>query len=415
MKILKTYKDFIAADNRYQILFGGAGSGKSFVTCQKLILLAHQYENLNILVLRKVASTLRNSVFENINQILKDEDDFNLVNINNTNMRILFLNKSKIIFSGVDDSDKLKSIANIHIVFIEEADQLTYEDFKQINLRLRNEDICKNQIIICFNPVTTDSWLFQHFFQANQHDTFIQKTTYLDNYKLPLSYKETLESYKSIDENYYNIYVKGEWGSLDKLVFKQFQYETIKMPPKRIFYGLDFGYVDPHAFVRVQVIDGQFFIDELIYQSGWTIDQLIAEIHKFGISKSDEIFCDHSRPDFIYSLRSAGYNCKNANKEIKAGIDYIKTNHANIFIDQNSINLCKELRHYSYKNKNNVYIDEIVDLNNHAIDAMRYALYSDYNIHHAIYNNKLKTNIEIIKPIEKQRERDRNRGLLGRY
>jgi phage terminase large subunit len=405
MYILKTYKEFINSNCRYQILYGGAGSGKSYVACQKLVLLAHEYDNLNILVLRKVASTLRNSVFENLLQIVRQEEDFTLLRINNTSMRIEFSNNSKIIFQGVDDSNKLKSIANIHVIFIEEADQLTYEDFKQINLRLRTEFACANQIIICFNPVTTDSWLFQHFFQKQQENTYIQKTTYLDNYKLPDSYRSTLESYKDIDINYYNIYVLGEWGSLDKLVFKPFKYLTLKTPPKRVFYGLDFGYVDPHCLIEVQVFDSQFYIRELIYQSGWTIDQLIDEMKALNIDKNAEIYADHSRPDFIYQIRQNNFNIKNANKEIKAGIDYIKMSNYNIFIDSNSINLCKELKHYSYKQKNGQYIDEIVDLNNHAIDAMRYALYSDYNVHANIYNNKSNTNSNVSVFVPTSRDR----------
>ena len=179
MKISKVYKDFFIDKSRYSILYGGAGSGKSYVACQKILTRVLNEKNQRILIVRKVARTLRESVFSLFKMLINDENLKNIFKINLSNMVITnTINNNELIFFGLDDVEKLKSIAGISSIWIEEATELKKEDLDQLDLRLRNPDVNYMQIIITFNPVSATHWIKKIFFDSLLKDTFILKNDF---------------------------------------------------------------------------------------------------------------------------------------------------------------------------------------------------------------------------------------------
>lgn len=142
-----------------------------------------------------------------------------------------------------------------------------------------------------------------------------------------------------------------------------------------IIYGLDFGYNNKTALIKIGIKEGEYYLEELIYKEHLTNLDLINEMNKLNIKKSDYIYCDASEPGRIEELRKHGYNCYPADKNVKDGIDYLKR--CKIYSNSRNDGINKEVLHYSYKqDKNGNILDEPVKFNDHCMDAIRYAIYT---------------------------------------
>lgn len=205
--------------NRYLVLVGGGGSGKSVFAAQKVIYRTLAEDKHRILVVRKVAKTLRESCFILIRQIISDWGLSQLFNVNKTDMKITCINGNEILFAGLDDVEKLKSIANITSIWIEEASELEPEDFRQLDIRLRGKTKHYKQIVLSFNPVSITHWLKAEFFDKQRLNTTTMHSTYKDNKFLDDEAKAVLEAFKDTDPYYYMVYCCGEWGVLGKTIF----------------------------------------------------------------------------------------------------------------------------------------------------------------------------------------------------
>lgn len=209
-----------ADKHRFLVLKGGGGSGKSIFAGRKLIERCICEKNHRFLVVRKVAKTLRESCFQQLRgQITEAYPDISVV-INQTDMSITFPNtNSRILFSGCDDPEKLKSIYNITGMWIEEASELTEADFNQLDIRLRGETEFYKQIILSFNPVSVMHWLKKRFFDQHDNRVKLSETTYKDNRFLDDEAKAVLEGFKDSDPYYYEVYCLGQWGTTGRSVF----------------------------------------------------------------------------------------------------------------------------------------------------------------------------------------------------
>lgn len=206
--------------HRYLVLKGGGGSGKSIFAGRKIIERAIAERRHRILVCRKVAKTLRESCFQQLRRQLAEAYPDIPVQINQSDMTIGFPhNGSKILFAGLDDVEKLKSIYNITSIWIEEASELLETDFDQLDIRLRGETRFYKQIILTFNPVSVMHWLKKRFFDRQSRDVKISETTYKDNRFLDDAAKQVLEAFKDTDPYYYEVYCLGHWGTTGRSVF----------------------------------------------------------------------------------------------------------------------------------------------------------------------------------------------------
>lgn len=228
---------------------------------QKIIRRMLEEPGHKILVIRKVAKTLRQSTFALLCQIISDWNLGEIFEINKTEMEIRCINGSQIIHAGLDDSEKIKSIAGITSIWIEEASELEKSDFMQLDLRLRGKLKYYKQIILTFNPISVTHWLKIEFFDNPKEDAFTLKTTYKDNKFIDEEYIKVLLALKDTDEYYYQVYVLGEWGTLGKTIFDAMKVnmrlsEVRNLLPKRIGY---FAY----KYENERIIDDSIrFIDD---------------------------------------------------------------------------------------------------------------------------------------------------------
>ena len=207
--------------HRYLVLYGGAGSGKSVFVAQRLIVRMMSKKLCNILVVRKVGDTNRTSTFALLRQVITRWGLYSLFDV--TDLRIVCkVTGNECIFKGLDDPEKIKSVTfakgELTDIWIEEASEITEEDFNQLDIRLRGKGI-HGQITLSFNPVNILHWLKRRFFDQQDDRAVTLKTTYKDNAHLDDDYRRTLESYKDTDPYYYQVYCLGQWGVIGKTIF----------------------------------------------------------------------------------------------------------------------------------------------------------------------------------------------------
>lgn len=209
--------------HRYLVLKGGGGSGKSVFAARKILERASCEPGHRFLVCRKVGRTLRESCYRLICALISDYYSDTVDKVNKTDLTIRFKSGSEILFAGLDDPDKLKSIYEITDIWIEEAAEIAEADFNQLDIRMRGKSDYYRQMIISFNPVSITHWLKSRFFDTTKPDQLerirTHESCYLDNRWLSDEDRRTLLTFKDTDEYYYTVYCLGEWGVTGKTVF----------------------------------------------------------------------------------------------------------------------------------------------------------------------------------------------------
>jgi phage terminase large subunit len=378
IKLNKAFKNAKKTDKRYRILYGGAGSGKSHYMGQETILNMLSNKEYSYLIVRKTNKSIRNSVFKLLCDIISEYDLTSKFHINKTEMSIRCLNGSTVITSGLDDVEKLKSIAGVNRIWVEEASEISEQDFNQLDLRLRGINKVGYQMTLTFNPISELHWLKRVFFDLGSNEAFVLKTTYLDNSHLDEKYIGTLERLKEQDYQYYRIYALGDWGSLGNLIFTNWEKADLRGNNfDNFFNGGDWGFADdPFAAVRVHYdkMRKTLYITDEIYQRGLHNDQS-AELVKEMIG-NENITMDSAEPKSVADFKRLGVRTTAAKKgqgSVEHGIKWLQGN--KIIVDERCINTIKELTSYKWReDKSGNVIPKPVDMNNHIIDALRYAL-----------------------------------------
>lgn len=230
--------------HRYLVLMGGGGSGKSIFAGRKLLERAVTEPGHRFLVCRKVGKTVRESCFQQLCGQLAEHYPDAGYKINRGDMRIRISNGSEILFSGLDDVEKLKSIYAITGIWIEEASELEAQDFRQLDIRLRGETKYYKQIIISFNPISALHWLKARFFDHPDERAVTSRSTYHDNRFLDAEAIKTLEGFRETDPYYYSVYCLGEWGVVGQTVFPaarvQARLAALRLRGKTGFFEYDY-------------------------------------------------------------------------------------------------------------------------------------------------------------------------------
>lgn len=389
----KIYLPYLEKQTRIQIFFGGSSSGKSVFLAQRTIL--DVLKGRNYLAVRKVARTIRQSIFNELCKVINDMDLNSQFTINKTDMAITAKNGYQILSCGLDDVQKLKSITPakgvITDILVEEATEIEYSDYKEISKRLRGVSDFKGmkRITFAFNPILQTSWLYTEFFgkwddsmtQYEDENISILKTTFKDNAFLEQDDIERLEN--ETDEYYYNVYTLGNWGVLGSVIFKNWKVEDcteIRKIADNYKNGLDFGFAsDPAALVRTHYDRKRktiYILDEL-YQRGMTNDILAEEVK--AMIGYEYVVCDSSEPKSIKELKNYGINAVGAKKgkdSVAHGIQWLQQQ--TIIIDVSCQNFKNEIQQYQWKEIQGQTVPIPIDKNNHLIDALRYSYEEEY-------------------------------------
>jgi phage terminase large subunit len=350
----------ISGGKRFIINEGGSRSSKTYSLCQLMIIYCLQNNNKVVSVIRKTFPALRATVLRDFIEILKDIGIYKQEAHNKSEHIYTFANGSMIEFFSVDNEQKIRGRKR-DIAWLNEANELFFDDYTQINMRT------EDKLIFDYNPSDSVSWLYE----LPKDESTLIKSTYRDNPFLPESIKLQIEDLKRTDEALYQIYALGEKATSKSNIYSNWLFVTHR--PARFVkyvYGLDFGYNHPTALIRVYYCDNDIYIEPVIYESYLTTTMLIEKLGSLGIEQTVTILADYSRPEIIQEMNIAGYDVQNANKVVKKGIDNLKTFGV---ICQDDKAIKREYENYKWKKIGDFITDEPVKLFDDAMDAIRYA------------------------------------------
>ena len=367
----KTYYDLKGSRKRIVINQGGTRSGKTYSTLQVLCEYCQRNRDSGaiISVIRKTLPALKGSAYRDFLEILQREGWYSANDHNKSEMYYnLFGNLFE--FISVDQPQKIRGRKRT-ICFINEANELTWEDFFQLNIRT------SDKIIVDYNPSDEFHWIYEKLQIREDADFFV--STYLNNPFLPQELIDEIELLRQADDNYWRVYGLGERGISQETVYTHWSYGEFPEDCE-VAYGVDFGYNVPSTVVKIGFKEASCYVSEALYETKLTTNDLIEKLKGLGIERSDELFCDNAEPKTIEELCRAGYNAKPAEKDVYAGIQKVKS--MPLIVTPESANLIKEIKSYKWKLDKNgkIHPDEVpVKFNDHAMDAMRYGIYTKLN------------------------------------
>jgi len=380
------YEPIQTSDARYYIVTGGRGSGKSYSINLLLLLLTFEAGHTILFTRFTLSSAYISIIPEFIDKIetLKLQDYFHITKDEIRNK----LSGSKIIFKGIktssgDQTANLKSLTNVTTWVMDEAEELQDENiFDKIDLSVRDLKQ-KNRVILILNPVTKEHWIYNRFFEdkgvmdgsnATKGNTTYIHTTYLDNIEnLSKSYLEQIENIKKRRPEKYKHQMLGGWlAKAEGVIFSNWKIGEFKKVGVSV-YGQDYGFAaDENTLVETNIDSTNkiIYLKECFYLKGLTTSQ-ISELNLKHANNS-LIVGDSAEPRLLHELKAKGCNVVKAIKgqgSITYGIALLQD--YDLIVEENSINLIKELNNYSWLEKKSKTPQ---DLHNHILDAIRYAV-----------------------------------------
>ena len=298
------------------------------------------------------------------------------------------VNGNQIIFRGVNDErqrEKLKSITfkrgKLTDVWIEEATEITQQDFEIIDDRLRGAlpEGQFYQIRCTFNPVSSQHWIKRVFFDIQDPNVLTHHSTYLHNRFIDDAYRKRMERRKLVDPDGYRIYGLGEWGEVGGLILTNYVIEDFDRSPERFDYMVnaqDFGFNHANCIGEVGFKDGELYLCQELYVFGKDTDEII-QLAEGRFQKRLTMYCDSAEPDRIRMWRKAGYRAVPVKKEpgsVRAQIDHLKQH--KIHLHPSCVNTIKEIQQWKWRRdeKSGQYLDEPVNFFDDAMAMLRYSI-----------------------------------------
>lgn len=378
-------EELVFRKERFQVFYGGAGSGKShFVATDLIMRLVEKKQKL--LVVRQTFNSHRDSTFSELNQAIERLGLKEKAKVSKTTLEIELWNGSTIIFKGADDEGKLLSISDISLCWIEEATEISREIFHQLQLRLRSRK-ASNHFFLTFNPISALHWLKAEFFDNPKKNSFICHTTYLDNKFLSEDYIADLLDMKERNPQKYEIFALGRWGTTGRAVFTNWQvldfdrHEIVRENPKiEVALGMDWGYIKDPSTMICSLVDLEnriIYIFDEMYEHGLLNNEIATRIFEKGYHR-ERIIADSAEKKSIDELIGYGIQriepAVKGNGSIMQGIQFIQQ--FKIFVHPRCIHTIDELENYTFKKdpKTGQYLNQAIDDYNHLLDALRYSL-----------------------------------------
>ena len=385
----KGYNKFWNSKKRYVVCKGSRGSKKSKTTALYHITKIMEYPLSNVLVIRKVERTLRDSCFSDLKWAIHRLGVDAYWKATTSPMELIYTpTGQKIIFRGLDDPLKITSISVpvgfINFVWIEEAYEISKEtDFDMLDESVRGElpEGYFKRITITFNPWNERHWLKSRFFDRESDNVLALTTTYQCNEWLDNSDIKLFEEMKKRNPRRYQVAGLGNWGVVDGLVYENWKEEVFTLSEIKnceTVAGLDFGYTnDPTAFFIgfLNIEQKKLYVWDELYKKGLSNKRIFEEIQTLGYSK-ERITADSAEPKSIDELKGYGLRVSPAKKgkdSILNGIQWIQD--LEIVIHPRCVNFLTEIGSYTWKeDKFGKKLNEPIDESNHLMDSMRYAL-----------------------------------------
>ncbi len=365
LKSSRIFEETCNANTRVVVHQGGTRSSKTYSVCQYYIIKLLRETGKILTISRKTMPSLKQSVLRDFMEILQNMEIYN-ESFHNKTESTYKLNGNLIEFISMDQPQKKRG-AKRNYLWLNEANEFSLEDYRQLILRT------ENQVMLDYNPSDFYHWIYDEVLPRDDC-TFI-KSTYRDNPFLTKEQVREIERLKEIDPDYWKIYGQGERALIKGLVYKKWQPVEIFPDIDEIFYGLDFGYTnDVTALVKMGIIGEDLYCQNLIYQNGLTNHEIAELLKENEIKKSSYIYADSAEPKSIQEIKLYGYNIKPTKKgadSVRNGINLVKQHCLKVF---NSQDLEKELKSYRWKERDGKVLTEPIDMYNHSLDAIRYAL-----------------------------------------
>ena len=354
-----TFENLISSTQRITQHIGGARAGKTYAILQYLLVKGLE-SPIDISIVRKTIPSLKRTLMKDWKDILLSVGIWEEERMNQTDRIYTLSNGTTIAFVNTDDEQKLRGYKST-ILFIDEANEVDEEAYFQLSIRT------SGQIILAYNPtVSPYHWLRQ------MQDCERYTTTFRDNPYLPIDMVRAIEELETKSPKKWLIYGKGEFAPNDKAIY---QFEIVdNIEGEFVACGLDWGFSqDPTAVVSVFRNGDVIYLDELVYDKGMVMNDIIKRLRDEGIER-EEIWCDSSEPRSVEELYRAGFNAKAVKKgpdSIKFGISVMQN--YGIKVTKRSQNLINEIYSYQYATDKYGYVtDRPEDGLDHLLDACRY-------------------------------------------
>ena len=404
----KNYDLFWNDKHFYRVVKGSRGSKKSKTIAINMIYRIMKYPESNLLVIRRVFNTLRNSCRADLIWAINRLKVNHLWRVPKGEHTLTYLpTGQQILFAGLDDPLKLTSITvaqgYLNFVWIEEAFQIEKQEmFETLEESIRGilPPHLFHQITLSFNPWSEDHWLRKRFYNDTYDREYTDDliyaitTDYTMNEFLDEVTLKRFEEMKIKRPNRFRVAGLGEWGIAEGLVYNN--WEILEFDPIKLLkndfsleaaFGLDFGFTnDPSAFIAV-IVDlrnKRLFIFDEFYKKRLLNNEIAEEIKIRGYSK-DEITADCAEAKSIEEIRRHGISrIRQSSKgkgSVNQGIQYIQQ--FDIYVHPKCTNTIMEFKNYVWEEKNGITLNKAADNYNHLMDALRYALekYSTGGVH----------------------------------
>lgn len=403
LQLNEPYLPVLQQHKRYNLIAGGRAGGRSYFASQFAIAKLFKGDYFRCAIMRFIFGDIRNSIYQEIIDRLEENDRLDKVTCKEHTLTIKFKKNS---INGLgfrktsgDQKAKLKSLANYTDIIIEEADEVSEEDFQQLDdsIRTINANI---RITLLFNMPQKSHWIIKRWFnlvesgvegfyraelkESVKHNTIYVHTTYKDNeININETTIENFENYKiTKPDHYYNmirgLVSEGARGRIYKN-WKPISIAEYEALDYTIFYGLDFGFTnDPASVVEIKMHNDNVYVRELIYETGLINKALAQRMEQKGVRKDAEVYGDGAEPKSIAELQTYGFNVISTEKGAgsrKAGVDLLLGK--NVYYTEDSTNIIKEKETYCWAlNRDKEPTNEPADGNDHTLDAIRGAVFT---------------------------------------
>ena len=369
----RQFYEAVNSKQRIKIFQGGSRSGKSWALMQYcLYLITTETKPITISIVRKTLPALKRSVLRDFNIIAKSLGVYYLGEFNKTEL-VFNYNGHTIEFFSADDAQKIRGSTR-DVLWCEECNELNIEDFRQLSMRTKRE------ILMSFNPSDPVHFIYD-LCERDDADLFI--STYRDNKFIAPEVKKELERLKKRDPDFWRVYGEGQRAVFSqRQIFRDWNYIDESEFPEELdwFMGCDFGYTnDPTAICLIAKKNDKVFVKEVLYKTGMTNRDIANHLKSLGL---DDLlmYCDSAEPKSIEELKQMGILAKPAIKgagSINAGLSLMRE--FDFYISNKATNVKSEQMKYVWEElKDGTIINKAVDRDNHAMDCLRYGLYSKF-------------------------------------